>query len=155
MNIEIKRASIKDLEDIQRLNNQLFELEYTNFDPTLKVGWPFEIEGIKYFTDILNNEAAFIALVDNKVVAYLAGSINVQSSYTTKPCAELDNMFILEEYRNYGIGTKLINAFKAVCLEEGIEEIKVTAFAKNTNAINFYKKNGFKDFEVTLKVGLL
>ena len=154
MNIEIKRASINDLKDIQNLNNQLFEFEYNNFDPALKVDWPYEMEGTKYFTDIINNEVAFIALVDNKVVAYLAGSINIQSSYVTKNQAELDNMFILEEYRNYGIGTKLIDAFKTVCLKEGIEEIKVTAFAKNTNAINFYKKNGFQDFEVTLKMEL-
>lgn len=44
MNIEIKRADISNLKDIQDLNHQLFELEFNNFDPSLKVGWTFEKE---------------------------------------------------------------------------------------------------------------
>ena len=112
MDIIIKKADIENLKEIQELNNQLFKLEYDNFDPSLKVGWPFEKEGIEYFSDMLTNEIVFIALVDDIIVGYLAGSINVESSYVTKTLAELDNMFILESYRKYGIGTKLINEFK-------------------------------------------
>lgn len=154
IDIIIKKATIENLKEIQELNNQLFELEYNNFDSSLKVGWPFEKEGTEYFSDMLNNQAVFIALVDNSIVGYLAGSINIKSSYVTKSLAELDNMFILENYRKYGIGTKLVNEFKKYCLNIGIQEIKVTASARNNNAINFYKKNGFEDFEVTFKMSL-
>ena len=114
----------------------------------------FEKEGIEYFSDMLNNQVVFITLVDNSVVGYLAGSINVESSYVTKSLAELDNMFILENYRKYGIGTKLVNEFKKYCLNIGIQEIKVTASTRNNNAIKFYKNNGFEDFEVTFKMTL-
>ena len=152
MDIIIKKADIENLKEIQELNNQLFKLEYDNFDPSLKVGWPFEKEGIEYFSDMLTNEIVFIALVDDIIVGYLAGSINVESSYVTKTLAELDNMFILESYRKYGIGTKLINEFKDYCKKRQIQEIKVTASAKNVNAILFYKKNGLEEFDVTLKM---
>lgn len=151
MDIEIKKADITYLKDIQNLNNQLFELEYNNFDPALKVGWIFEEKGTNYFKDMLENEIVYIALDKNNVVGYLAGSINIQGSYVTKSLAEVDNMFVLEDYRKYGIGTKLINKFKEYCLQNEIEELKVTASAKNINAINFYKKNGFNEFETTLK----
>lgn len=151
MDIEIKKADITYLKDIQNLNNELFELEYSNFDPALRVGWTFEQEGTKYFTNMLNNEIVYIALYKNIVVGYLAGSINIQGSYVTKSLAEIDNMFVLEEYRKYGIGTKLINTFKEYCLKNKIEELKVTASAKNENAIKFYMKNGFNEFEITLK----
>lgn len=77
MNIEIKRADITYLRDIQNLNNKLFELEYNNFDPALKVGWTFEQEGTKYITSMLNNQIVYIALDKNIVVGYLAGSINI------------------------------------------------------------------------------
>ncbi|MCI8362466.1 MAG: GNAT family N-acetyltransferase [Clostridia bacterium] len=151
MDIEIKKADITYLKDIQNLNNELFKLEYDNFDSALRVGWTFEQEGTKYFTNMLNNEIVYIALNKNTVVGYLAGSINIQGSYVTKSLAEIDNMFVLEQYRKYGIGTKLINAFKQYCKENQIEELKVTASAKNYNAIKFYKKNGFDEFEITLK----
>lgn len=154
MNIEIKRADISNLKDIQELNHQLFELEFNNFDPSLKVGWTFEKEGKDYFTDMLNNEIVYIALTENKIVGYLAGSVNIQNSYVTKSLAEVDNMFILENYRKYGIGSKLMNEFKQYCIKNSIEELKVTASAKNSNAIKFYKKNGFNEFEITLKQDL-
>ncbi len=151
MEIEIKRANNTHLEDIKNLNNQLFEFEYNNFDTSLKVGWTFGKNGEKYFNDMLNNEIVYIALDKANVIGYLAGSINVQGSYVTKTLAEIDNMFVLESYRKDGIGTKLINAFKEYCIQNKIEELKVTASAKNENALSFYKKNGFNEFEITLK----
>ena len=36
--MEIRKATIEDLASIQKLNNSLFELEYENFDDTLKKG---------------------------------------------------------------------------------------------------------------------
>lgn len=151
MEIEIKKADITYLKDIQDLNNYLFELEYNKFDPALKVGWTFEEDGEKYFNNMFNNEIVYIALDRDKVVGYLAGSINIQGSYVTKTLAEVDNMFVLEQYRKYGIGTKLISEFKEYCSKNKIEELKVTASAKNKNAIEFYTKNGFNEFEITLK----
>lgn len=154
MEFTIKKATIEDLNTIQDLNNKLFELEYNNFDPTLKIGWPYEIAGEEYFKDLIENQIIYIALIDKEIVGYLAGSIHVENSYNTTSIAELDNMFILEEYRKYGIGTKLFNEFKEFCKKNKIEELKVTASSKNTNAIKFYQKNGFEEFETTLKMPL-
>lgn len=154
MNIVIKKADISNLKDIQSLNHKLFELEYNNFDSALKVGWTYEEEGTRYFENMINNEIVYIAIDDDKIIGYLAGSVNIENSYVTKSLAEVDNMFILEEYRKYGIGSKLMNQFKEYCVKNNIEELKVTASAKNHNAIEFYKKNGFEEFEITLKQSL-
>ncbi len=155
MRIEIRKANINNLEDIQRLNHKLFELEYSNFDSSLKVGWSYEEEGIKYFKDMLTNEIVFICIDENdNIVGYLAGRANTKTSYITKSVAEIDNMIIEEKYRKEGLGTRLIDKFKEYCLNLGIQELKVTASSKNINAINFYKKNGFENFETTLKMKL-
>ena len=37
---------------------------------------------------------------------------------------------------------------------KGINEIKVKAYAQNIDAIRFYMKNNFKDFEMILKVDI-
>ncbi|MBQ3511549.1 MAG: GNAT family N-acetyltransferase [Bacilli bacterium] len=154
MELTIKKATIEDLNTIQDLNNKLFELEYNNFDPSLKIGWPYEIAGEEYFKDLIENQIIYLAIMNNEIVGYLAGSIHVEYSYNTNTLAELDNMFILEEYRKYGIGTKLFNEFKKHCKENNIQELKVTASSKNLNAIKFYQKNGFEEFETTLKMSL-
>ena len=150
-NILIRKANLNDLNLVQKLNNSLFELEFNNFDDTLKVGWSFEKEGKEYFQNMLNTEIVFIAEVQEKIVGYLAGSICKQTSYITESFAELDNMNIDDEYRRLGIGTLLIDEFKKYCKGKNVQNIKVTASAKNNRAIQFYMKNGFEDYNVTLK----
>ena len=149
--ILIRKANLEDLNAIQKLNNNLFELEFNNFDDTLKVGWPFEKEGKEYFENLLNSEIVFVAEVEEKIVGYLAGSICEEVSYITETFAELDNMCIDDEYRRFGIGTLLMDEFKKYCKEKNMQNIKVTASAKNSRAIQFYMKNGFEDYNITLK----
>lgn len=100
---------------------------------------------------MINNEFAFVATDNENIVGYLAGSICDTISYVTESFAELDNMYIDDKYRRLGIGTMLIDEFKKYCKEKNIENIKVTASAKNSKAIEFYKKNGFEDYNITFK----
>ena len=53
MDIVIKRANIDDLKIIQELNNRLFELEFNNFDSSLKLNWPYGEEATNYFKDMI------------------------------------------------------------------------------------------------------
>ena len=59
-------------------------------------------------------------------------------------------MLVKDEYRGYGIGKSLINNFKEYCKTKDISNIKVVASYKNKNAIEFYRKNGFEEFDITL-----
>ena len=150
-NIIIRKANIEDLYEIQKLNKELFELESKNFDLTLIADWPLTQEGKKYFENAIKNDIVLVACVEQKIVGYLAGTINSQFSYNNIMQAELDNMCIMNEYRKLGIGSKLFEEFKKICKENKINEIKVVASYNNLNAIEFYKRNGFKEAELTLK----
>lgn len=150
----IRKAGLEDLTSIQKLNDNLFDLEFNNFDDTLKREWALEKEGQEYFEDMIKNEIVFVAQIEEKIVGYLAGSICEQISYITETFAELDNMCIGDEYRRFGIGTLLMNEFKKYCKEKNMQNIKVTASAKNSRAIQFYMKNGFENYNVTLKIKL-
>ena len=63
-------------------------------------------------------------------------------------------MFVENEYRGYGIGHKLIDYFKEYCCERDVRNLKVVASFKNTNAINFYRKNGFEEFDLILTMNM-
>lgn len=147
----IRKAVLEDLISIQKLNDNLFDLEFNNFDDTLKREWALEKEGQEYFEDMIKNEIVFVAQIEDKIVGYLAGNICEKISYITETFAELDNMCIDDEYRRFGIGTLLMDEFKKYCKEKNMQNIKVTASAKNSRAIQFYMKNGFEDYNVTLK----
>ena len=154
MNILIRKAELEDLVEIQNLNRILFELEYKNFDETLDISWPISKEGTNYFKNSILNNITLVAVINNKIIGYLVGSLNTQYSYNKTIQAELDNMCILEEYRKMGIGKKLFLEFKNICNKNGVNEIKVIASYKNNNAINFYKSNGFEEAEIILKASI-
>ena len=152
--IVIRKANIDDLYEIQKLNGELFKLEYNDFDSTIIVNWPLSKEGKEYFEDAINNHVVLVACLNKQIVGYLAGTLNSQYSYNNNIQAELDNMCILTEYRKLGIGRKLFEEFRRICEENSINEIKVIASYKNTSAINFYKSNGFEEAELTLKLNI-
>ena len=60
-------------------------------------------------------------------------------------------MFILNSYRKFGIGSKLIYEFENWCKENQVKRMMVTASIDNESAQRFYRKNGFKNINVTLK----
>lgn len=149
-NVIIRRASLEDLSTIQELNNSLFKLEKENYDSTLVENWPLSEDGKSYFSDLINNHYVIVAILDNSIVGYLASSIEEKGSYVEIQYGEINNMLVSDEYRGYGIGKLLINNFKEYCKSNNISNIKVVASYKNQNAIEFYHKNGFEEFDVTL-----
>lgn len=149
-NVIIRKATLNDLYEIQNLNNMLFRLEKERFDPTLIENWPMSQDGEKYFKSLIEENYVVVAIIKDEIVGYLAGSINEKGSYEEIQYGEVNNMFIKSECRGYGVGKSLINNFKKYCISHGINNLIVTASSKNLNAIEFYRKNGFNDFNVTL-----
>ena len=110
-NIVIRKAILEDVSYIQNLNNELFKLEKENYDTTLVLNWALTEEGKDYFEDLIKNQYVIVATLEDKIIGYLAGSINEKGSYEEIQYGEINNMFIKEDYRLYGIGKKLINNF--------------------------------------------
>lgn len=149
--VVIRKATLKDLNVIQQLNYKLFQLETEQFDDTLIIDWPFSQYGEEYFKTAIDKDIVLIAIIDEKIVGYIAGQLNTEGTYNNIKQAELSNMYICDEYRNLGIGTKLFKELKNICIGNGMQEIKVVADYKNLKAIDFYKNNGFEEAEITLK----
>lgn len=152
--IEVRLGNTYDLKDIQRLDSNLFDLEIANFNEDLKPNWAFETEGETYFRDMISNENIYVAVHNNAIVGYLAGKANANKSYLNKPTAKIEAMCISDEFRGLGIGKLLVNKFKQKCRLNRVERIVVTTSFKNTAALDFYKKNNFADYDITLKLDL-
>lgn len=153
MKLLIFRARPEDLKVIQELNFKLFKKEHREYDSTLNLEWTFSRIGEKYFLDKIKNGFAAIAEVGGEPVGYLVGSTSKDYPYRlTKRTAELGNMFVLDRYRNRGIGTKLVKSFLDWCRKNDYKHINVAASALNKKGISFYRKLGFKDYTVTLEI---
>jgi len=159
MNIIIRKAMMKDLKDIQNLNFKLFEKEHKEYDSSLNLDWTFGKVGTKYFQDMISKErgCVLIAIVDDKIVGYLCGGLKqkkVESCRNLLIVAELENTFVLDEFRSKGIGKQLYSKFMEWCKMQNVEKIRVGVFAQNELAIKFYRNNNFKDYTLILESDL-
>ena len=56
---------------------------------------------------------------------------------------ELDNFYVLPEYRGRGIGTAVLNR----CIESAGRPVFLYCFTQNTRALALYKRMGFRETE--------
>ena len=63
-------------------------------------------------------------------------------------------MFVLEEYRNKGIGTSFIKLFQDWSLEKDVKFIELKVCNNNDIAISLYKNNLFEPNKVIMRLEL-
>lgn len=151
----IREATIGDLEVILRLNKKLFDYE-TSFNTEYNLDWTYSDVGRNYFKKMIEdeNEIALVAESEDKIVGYIVVSIYHHSFRKENPIAELDNMYIEEEFRGKGIGTQLVAEAKRQAKGKGATRLKVEAAAQNEKAISFYRACGFEEFDIILQMSL-
>lgn len=101
----------------------------------------------KYFTNALatNDPYFFVAEVNGILVGFITYKKG-QANYFDTVIQEYGwvlELFIDSEYRDHGIGTKLMEEAAKFFKAEGLQYVKVEVSSHNTNAIQFYQKNGF------------
>jgi GNAT superfamily N-acetyltransferase len=89
---------------------------------------------------------ALVAEVDGMVVGFALFYTNY-STWKGK-CLYLEDLFILPEYREHGIGSKLFDVVVAIAKERGVRRMDWQVLDWNEPAIKFYqKKNAHLDPE--------
>jgi len=108
----------------------------------------------EYLTNILDSEGSFVLIcIDNKTII---GSVDVIRKKRLEESHIADiGMCILKEYRNKGIGTKLLEElFKNCKKERKIDKIELDVFSNNISGMKLYEKMGF-EYEGTRKGSIL
>lgn len=150
--LKIRKAQIEDLSNIQELNHELF-LHDNEFHHDLNTNWSRGADGEEYFRRSIESDRlrlSIVAEVEGRVVGYLVARMNDPSTIYLGKRAELENMCVTADFRGLGIGTKLIDEFKAWAHGQGAERLMVEAFYDNVDARRFYERNGFKGYAVMM-----
>lgn len=154
--INIRKATIDDLAEIKKLNKIHFELSEKEFDSLWNTNWPFEKEGSDWLKKEIAgvNNITFVAVENNTIIGYLTAEATNDTRFKNNlKKAEITSLFILEEFRSQNIGSKLINEFFTWAKNNQVKRMLVsTDFT--SDAVYFYKKNGFKEYGVELKIDL-
>jgi N6-L-threonylcarbamoyladenine synthase len=126
MSIEIRQATVLDLQEIMKLETASFAND----------AWPEET----FKSELAAKHTYYIlALEDNLVVGY-AGLSKLPGSDQ----ADIQTIAVREDKRGLGIGKKLMDTLSLQAIELGAKEIFLEVRADNSVAQKLYKLFGFK-----------
>ena len=139
MNIKIREANQRDFETLILFRLILLEHDFA-LDRTISYNIEKIQKSIRYMKDYLKKQdnKYFLAYHNSLPVGYLHvthdNKKNKKSSY-------LSELYIIDLYRSYGIGKKLVLAQWKYLKKLGITESTLTTTKyRNRKTINFYKK---------------
>lgn len=149
--VTIRKASPADWQIVQQLNANMYPHQ-AQFDPYLDMEEPFTKDSVESYKDDVSSpeKCCLIAEVKGKPVGCLLGS-KLKLVFRTITVGEINYMSVNEEYRSQGIGSKLVDGFRAWCRKNGLKLMSATAYYHNTATVKFYQKHGLKPEGVILE----
>ncbi|MBD2304532.1 GNAT family N-acetyltransferase [Chroococcidiopsis sp. FACHB-1243] len=136
---------------------KIVEVNQENFnewlDLALKLWSDESVEEMqRSLTNIFHSprEAGFLVKDDNdKAIGFM--NLSLRYDYvpgaTQSPVAYVEGIYVEDEYRKQGIGTKLIQFAQQWAIERGCMELASDALLDNTTSYEFHTKAGFQEVE--------
>jgi ribosomal protein S18 acetylase RimI-like enzyme len=151
MEIDIQEVTINEILALQEIGIQTFSETFAasnteeNMSNYLKDG--FSIEKL---TEEINNKYSkfFFALDNERVIGYL--KLNFGESQTElkdSKALEIERIYVLNEYHGKKVGQLLYDQAIQVAVELKVDYVWLGVWEENQRAFNFYKKNGFVEFD--------
>lgn len=150
--VQLRTATISDLDAIVGFNHALFQEDAGQRDPWINLDWARE-EGSEHFTRHITTDSSLVMVadLDDRIVGYLVGYVAGSGSLRPIRVGTLESMFVSSDVRSRGIGRRLAEAFLEWCRTQRVQRISVTAYASNDGAIRFYRRMGFEPHHLTLE----
>ncbi len=138
MNIEIRKI---ESEDARGFYDALCSVASEGIYLLTTTPPPFEIMGKFVLNNIENNNAQYVAVLNDKVVGW-ADIIPLERN-TMNHVGQL-GMGVLSDFRGKGIGSKLLKKTIAHAWEQQLTRLELEVFSDNEVAIKLYEKHQFE-----------
>ncbi|GBE19936.1 protease synthase and sporulation negative regulatory protein PAI 1 [archaeon BMS3Abin17] len=152
--MEIRKANKKDFEELLKLILKCtiyhHELDKKNVGgKKLKRGSIKELKEneTKILKEDLKNSSTtiFIAIKEKKIVGFITLSFPSKNANIKSKRGEINDLFILKEYRKKGIGKMLLKKALTFFRLKKVKLILLNVDSNNFSALKFYEKIGFKE----------
>lgn len=102
-----------------------------------------------------NNGLIYVVESEGRVVGFIAGIIIRQSEESLLECipskdGRVIELFVEEEFRDQGIGTRLMEKIEDYFRQNSCDVSKVEVFAPNIRAHSFYGKLGYRERDINM-----
>lgn len=147
----IRAISISDLAQLQKIGKTTFAETFTEHNTKEDLD--------KYLEESFSNETLtaeltnphssfYFAEIEHNVVGYL--KINFSASQTElkdNEALEIERIYVLQAFHGKKLGQALYEKAIQIAKEKKVQYLWLGVWEKNNKAIQFYKKNGFVQFD--------
>ena len=149
--VEISKITKDEILQLQEIGRQTFYETFSesNTEENMKsyLDNGFSIDKITFE---LNDENAefYFAKIDDKIIGYL--KLNFGQSQTElkdDKALESERIYVLKEFHGKKVGQILYDKAIEIAKKKNSDFIWLGVWEENPRAINFYKKNGFVEFD--------
>ena len=106
------------------------------------------INSIIYFATSATNSVFYFAELDNQVIGYLKLNFGgAQTELKDNKALEIERIYVTKAFHGKKVGQLLYNKAIEVAKEKSADYIWLGVWEENQKALQFYKKNGFVEFD--------
>ncbi|WP_309614534.1 GNAT family N-acetyltransferase [Flavobacterium sp.] len=150
-NIEVRKITLIDINQLQKIGRQTFQETFSesNSEQNMK-NYLEEVFSKEKMTAELNDENSefYFATLENEVIGYL--KINFGESQTElkdSKSLEIERIYVSKEFHGKSVGQLLYDKAIDIAKQKDAEYVWLGVWEENPRAINFYRKNGFVEFD--------
>lgn len=141
MSVEIKKIDTSQFEEYFELLDKMAEYSIALGHPGTEYGYT-EAKKAHVKKAFEDNKFEIFIMYDNDEKVGFMGIIQMYSTFLAKDTCYLDDIFILEEHRGKGYGTKFMEFLKELAKERSYGRVDWATPEANTKAQAFYQKLG-------------
>lgn len=149
--IEVIKITKGEILQLQKIGRQTFYETFSDSNTEENMQNYLE-EGFSTdkLSDELNDENAesYFAKIEDEVIGYL--KLNFGQSQTElkdDKALEIERIYVLKEFHGKKVGQILYDKAIEIAKDKKAEYVWLGVWEENPRAINFYKKNGFVEFD--------
>ena len=150
-NVDIVRVTVNDIDKLQKIGRQTFSETFSavNTQENMReyLDDRFSIEKL---TAELNNKNSefYFATLENDAVGYLKLNFGPsQTELRDDKALEIERIYVLKTFQGKRVGQMLYEKAMQISKETHVDYVWLGVWDQNPRAINFYKKNGFVEFD--------
>ncbi|WP_068943883.1 MULTISPECIES: GNAT family N-acetyltransferase [Chryseobacterium] len=147
----ITKITENDIAELQEISKKTFSETFSkdNTEESMAQYLETSFAAEKLLTELSDKNSEFyFARLDHKVIGYLKLNTGLsQTEMKGDHALEIERIYVSKEYHGKKVGQALYDKAMAIATEKNADYVWLGVWENNLRAINFYRKNGFKEFD--------
>jgi len=150
-NFNIRKVTPNDIDEFQIISRKTFIETFSaaNTEENMKKYLEDGFSKEKLAAELNDPHSEFyFAVLANTIIGYLKLNFGPsQTELKDHGAEEIERIYVLKEFHGKKIGQLLYDKAMQIARQKNIHYVWLGVWEKNIRAINFYKKNGFVEFD--------